>query len=348
MGVLLLRIINVHNVNQALAEGLDHLNYSGIVEESRAGRVLVSPEPVTTIYQHPNRRVLMSPLRDANPFFHVMEALWMLAGRQDVKFISHYNRRIASFSDDGVVFHGAYGYRWRHYYDNDQLKVIKQMLLGDRTTRRAVISMWDPNYDLGWDSNDIPCNDIIFFDTLGGALNATVCCRSNDMWWGAHGANAVHFSFLLEYMAAGARLPMGVLRQMSNNYHAYLNVVKRELMNDYADDAADSDPYTTGQSGGRYYQRRPLTPGPGLVPLVNDADTFDKDLAVFMANPTSTDECENNPFFHQVACPMARAWEHHKFGAYHKAQEQVDRIVAGDWRKACEQWLERRRKHVAG
>ena len=343
-----MRIINVHNVNLALAEGLNMINHSGVPMESRNGRVLVIPEPVTTIYQNPQMRVVMSPLRDANPFFHVMEALWMLAGRNDVKFISDYNKNIAQYSDDGVTFHGAYGYRWRAHWGFDQLERIVDLLRKDRNTRRAVLCMWDPLDDWEQASNDLPCNDVVFFDTLGGVLNATVCCRSNDMWWGAHGANAVHFSFLLEYISAGAHIPMGFLRQVSNNYHLYPDVLpnKGVEIEDLADDAADSDPYTHGISGGRTYMRRQADPLPGLVPLIESFDSFDLDLTKFMADSLSTDMYEDNPFFHKVAGPMARAWAYYKAKEYGHAFDQIDQIVAGDWRRACNEWLQRRRENT--
>lgn len=344
-----MRIINAHNVNQALAEGLDHLNFSGYREDSRNGPVLVSPEPVTTIYQHPNRRVLMSPLRDANPFFHVMESLWMLGGREDVKFISRYNSNIVNYSDDGKTFHGAYGYRWRRHFMKDQLSVIASMILGDRTTRRAVLAMWDADDDLGVTSLDLPCNTHLYFDTLNGHLNATVCCRSNDVWWGAYGANAVHFSFLLEYMAEKTRLRMGQLRQVSNNFHLYVNVVPQASLKAFADDAMENDPYTEGQPGGRHYQRRHRTPGPALVPLVKTADKFDIDVETFLDDPVTTDEFVDNPFFSWVATPMARAWEYYKRKEYYHALEQCDAIWADDWRAACKQWILRRESaRVAG
>jgi hypothetical protein len=345
-----MRNIVAVSVNDALAEGLEHLYYSGYKEESRNGPVLVSAEPVCTTYQYPQKRVLMSPMRDANPFFHLMESLWMLAGRCDVAWISQYNQRIASYSDDGKSFHGAYGYRWRKHFAYDQIAAVIWALKKDRNTRRAVLSMWDgaPNVDLGRDSKDIPCNTHAYFDTLGGGLNMTVMCRSNDMWWGAHGANAVHFSFLLEYMSAMTGLPMGHLRQFSNNYHIYLDVVDTRKLPEIAADAIHHDPYTEGLGGSRFHQRRVLHPGPAWVSLVNDPETFPVDLAVFMEEPTTTDVFESNPFFTKVAGPMARAWAAHKAKDYGQAQNMVDLIVSQDWRKACGEWIQRRREHVAG
>jgi hypothetical protein len=51
-------------------------------------------------------------MRDANPFFHVMETLWMLAGRNDLPWLVRFNKRFASYSDDGGNTQpGAYGYQ---------------------------------------------------------------------------------------------------------------------------------------------------------------------------------------------------------------------------------------------
>jgi hypothetical protein len=76
-----LTTINGKNVNELWARGLHTLKTFGIESDSRAGRVLVMQTPVTSVYRNPCERVLMDPLRDANPFFHLMESLWMLAGR---------------------------------------------------------------------------------------------------------------------------------------------------------------------------------------------------------------------------------------------------------------------------
>src|SRR6185369_13562421 len=108
-----MREITVHNVNQALMEGLHWLLAVGEKEDSRNGLVLVSPVPVMTTYLRPCQRVLFSPMRDANPFFHLMEALWMLAGRDDLAWPLYFNSKFGAYSDNGVTVHGAYGHRWR-------------------------------------------------------------------------------------------------------------------------------------------------------------------------------------------------------------------------------------------
>ncbi|KKK55035.1 hypothetical protein LCGC14_3078620, partial [marine sediment metagenome] len=85
-----MHVLNVRNVNEALPKMLQHLEEKGERNSSRAGEVIVAPTPVTTVYRKPMERVLFSPIRDANPFFHLIEALWMLAGRRDVATLAHY------------------------------------------------------------------------------------------------------------------------------------------------------------------------------------------------------------------------------------------------------------------
>ena len=111
-----MHVIESQGVSEAFYLGLQLLKENGIRRDSRAGEVIEYPEPVCTVYRAPEQRVLFYEERNANPFFHFFEAFWMLAGRQDVSYVTNFNKRMSEFSDDGVIFHGAYGYRWRNYF----------------------------------------------------------------------------------------------------------------------------------------------------------------------------------------------------------------------------------------
>lgn len=219
-----MKVITARNVHQALPLGISMLRQEGIRRESRNGPVMVAPCPVTTVYEKPEERVVFWPERDANPAFHLFEALWMLAGREDLAPLLRYVKDFGRFSDDGVTLHGAYGHRWRHAFGMDQLNVIAERLIADPDDRRCTLQMWDAPRDLGGRGRDVPCNTIASFQRdAAGRLDMTVFCRSNDIILGAYGANAVHFAFLQEYMALWIGCPMGVYRQVSVNWHAYLN-----------------------------------------------------------------------------------------------------------------------------
>src|SRR5690242_7931923 len=151
-------VIDANNVNGAWHQAKLFLNRSGVLRQSRNGEVLEYPDPVTTKYRYPRERVLFDEKRDSNPFFSFFEGLWMLAGRNDVAWISQFNKRMMSYSDDGVTYHAAYGHRWRQHFDKDQLPEIIDLLKGNYDERRAVLQMWDPRTDLGRNGKDLPCN----------------------------------------------------------------------------------------------------------------------------------------------------------------------------------------------
>jgi hypothetical protein len=223
--------VYARNVQAAYVQGIAVVREQGVPELTRNGTALVVPHPVVTTYARPLERVLLDPSRDANPFFHLLESIWMLAGRDDVASLAPYNAGLKNYSDDGVTYHGAYGWRWRSHFsdgkdDLDQLARIIELLRTNPQDRRVVLSMWDPAVDLGQEGADFPCNTQVYFRTRRVPddytyLDMTVMCRSNDAIWGAYGANAVHFSVLHEFVAAACGFQVGILHQLSNNLHAY-------------------------------------------------------------------------------------------------------------------------------
>lgn len=339
--------IGARNVNEALAEALELMDAMGVKETSRNGPVLVMPDPVMTEYFNPLERVLFSPARDANPFFHLMESLWMLNGGNDLAFPVQFNKNFASYSDDGQTVHGAYGYRWRKWFGYDQLPIIINELKKNPETRRCVLSMWDANCPSAGKyhacksdlvlamhgGKDVPCNTHAYFDCRFGKLNMTVLCRSNDIWWGCYGANAVHFSILLEFIASAVGVPVGVYRQFSNNFHLYTDVVQRDE-NGLAVLSREIAQHN-------YYVQPAMHVNPFSLVNTNVA-TWMEDLATFMKHPEIiriTNQLD--PFFAHVAAPMYRAWmaRKNKTGT---GLPEVMQIQASDWRKACAEWITRR------
>ena len=322
-----MKIVYARNVNEAYTLGMRLLARDGVKESSRYGDVLVMPCPVTTVYTHPWERVLVNEARDANPFFHLMESLWMLAGRNDVALISEFSSKIGEFSDNGENFHAAYGHRWKSHFEVDQVAEIIKELKANPESRRAVIGMWDPKVDLNKEGKDFPCNLTIAFrlralpNYAKRTLDVTVYNRSNDIIWGAYGANAVHMSILQEYIAACLEAKVGLYYQVSNNYHAYVNIFEKVGI----PAPHPMDPYERGE----YW----------ISPLVEDSDRWMQDLTSFMNNEQSI---YINNFFARVAEPMRHAWHYYKQKDYPGALAMVDEIVADDWRDVCRRWLARR------
>lgn len=303
---------------------------------SRVGEVLRVDGPVIVTYTHPRERVLFNEARDCNPFFHLFEALWMLAGRNDVAPLVYYNPRIAEYSDDGSTLHGAYGYRWRRWFGYDQLGWIIAELKERPESRRCVLQIWnsmegdraagDIPHDPWMARNggkDVPCNTQAYFALRDGLLDMTVCNRSNDLIWGMLGANVVHFSMLQEYMAFAIGVVIGSYHQISNNLHAYTDrwdprrwlnsqVMKLDLEN--------------------------------AMPLIYNQERFDIECYRFI---DSIDGDYAEPFLLRVAQPMMAAFRAHKQRRYYgdnSASALIDRVWDDAWRIAGQSWIAKRQK----
>jgi thymidylate synthase len=337
-------VIRGRNVHSIFPVAVEKLLVQGVKRDSRNGPVLMFPEPVTTVYERPEERVIFYPERDANPFFHLAEALWMLGGRNDVAFVAKYVKRMAEYSDDGKTFHGAYGHRWRSHFGKDQLKSIIFALRKNKDDRRQVLAMWDATSDLGGAGKDLPCNtQAVFQVACDGRLDMTVTNRSNDMIWGTYGANAVHFSILHEYMAQSVGVPLGIYRQVSTNTHMYESTAHMAGV----DKDNDPDPYPSGSV--RAYPLMTMCEAhDGLLEGMREC--WEEDLRRYLMKHDITGGlsiCEDTefiqPFFRKIAIPLAQAYRLHKTGRREEALRALENMPADcDWRKAATEWLERR------
>lgn len=331
-------VIQARNVHQALPRALFTLKAYGKESESRNGKVFRFKEPVTTVYTNPLERVMFWPERDANPFFHLAEALWMLAGRNDVAYVASLVSTMASFSDNGVTFNAAYGYRWRHHFGYDQLEEVIQNLKAKPDCRRQVVQIWDGSHDLRFQqSKDLPCNLAVHFRLDEGKLNMTVFNRSNDLVWGAYGANAVHFSVLQEYVAAGIGVPVGRYWQVSDDLHAYEGT--------YAQVEGLSEQAALEYQTGAAYPQNPyetLGVKPLILPSESRAD-FDTELRIFLDEGPVMGI--TNSFLRKVATPMLKAYQAFKKSPAQAAEALEileNSCVDCDWKVAGQEWILRR------
>ena len=132
-------------------------------------------------------------------------------------------------------------------------------------------------------------------------------------------------SMLQEYMASALGSKVGKYHQVSNNYHAYLNVLEKI-----------SEPEGPGPC---LYDLGTVTP----YKMVNtNVGSWSIDLLNFMDSPLQDPSGYEDTFFIDVARPMAVAWAAHKKTMYATAIEAAGWIQANDWRFACHQWLVRR------
>jgi thymidylate synthase len=268
----------------------------------------------------------------------------------------------------------------------DQLDILVDHLRRKPESRRAVLQMWNVEDDLMNidDSKAVCCNLSAVFRVEWGRclrctdiaasgivmapfapcshcngtpndapefLNMTVFNRSNDLIWGMLGANAVHFSFLLEYMAARLGLKVGKYHQVTSDLHAYTKAWEPEKWladgtPDYYNPKAE-DPYPPLDG---HHTNSPA--GVHTIPLVKDSLCFDHECRQIVQlndgngvydTRVSSGRWEE-PFFQTVSQPMFNAYHAYKSGAYGHALRWADLIAAPDWRIAARGWIQRRLK----
>lgn len=329
--------IDAINVRDALPKALNYILATGMKEQTRIGDALVAQEPVAIRYRFPKQHVLISKVRDANPFFHLMESMWMLAGRDDGAFLDFYIKDFSkNYGSNGTIM-DAYGQRWRYGLRYNQLDEIVNQLRKEPTSRQAVLQMWGAGRDDLRAYSAKPCNLVATFRIWNGKLDMTVFNRSNDLIWGCCGANAVHFPILQEYIAGKVGIPTGSYWQISTNLHLYL--VHHELLQKRITQLGMSDlsAIDTLQYG-------------ETVPLIEYPREFDEELSEIMefldlihkGEYEIYDGNTSNSFLRTVVLRMALAHCLYKHGKMVDALDIVDTVAAQDWKRAGKEWLERR------
>lgn len=173
---------------------------------------------------HPWERCLALPERHDSFPAKCAETLWMLAGRDDIGWLSKYLPRAPQFSDNGKVWRGAYGPRLRAWTDGvdiiDQLKYVERLLANDTNSRQAVISLWNPGVDT-LPGKDIPCNNWLQFLIRNRNLHMMVTQRSSDVWWGWSGIDAFSWTVLQQLMASWLNVGVGRFTHFIGSFHMY-------------------------------------------------------------------------------------------------------------------------------
>src|SRR5438270_821007 len=80
--------------------------------------------------EDPRQRWIPSRMPPLNPAFAIVEAFWILLGRNDEALPRFFNPRLPRFNGPGPTYAGAYGARLRRAFDLDQLQLAAEALIG--------------------------------------------------------------------------------------------------------------------------------------------------------------------------------------------------------------------------
>lgn len=184
----------------------------GTIRETR-GFKTIEFSPFVYITDNPLQNILTNNVRNINHAFSIAEFLWILSGRNDVEMISTYNKNIINYSDNKIIFYGAYG-----PHITNQIEYIINCFKEDICTRRAVITIWKQNPDLK--SVDIPCTLSLQFLINKNKLDLIVNMRSNDIWLGLP-YDLFNFTMFQNYIAMKLKIEIGKYTHIAGTEHMY-------------------------------------------------------------------------------------------------------------------------------
>lgn len=134
----------------------------------------------------PDLNFITVPERKLSASFAAAEILWYLSGERDTMLVTAYAPQYERFTEPNGEAHGAYGHRWLTF--GNQLATVISLLNTKPDTRQAIITAWDPMWDLphacAGDKKDIPCTLSWQFLIVAGKLELIVTMRSEDLWLG--------------------------------------------------------------------------------------------------------------------------------------------------------------------
>jgi thymidylate synthase len=159
------------------------------------------------------------------------ELLWYLSGEEHIRNLREYTKIWDAWADADGNLDSAYGYFWRRYPSArqnpdgtwtvrpvDQIRWVIETLRREPTSRRLVVSAWDPGN--AQTSRLPPCHFAFVFNVQEGRLNCHLTQRSGDVALGIP-FNLACYAALTQIIAAQADLTPGFFSHTIVDAHIY-------------------------------------------------------------------------------------------------------------------------------
>lgn len=190
--------------------------------EKRSNRELVSHK--FTI-DDPRDRLICSASRPINIFQCVGHFLWITQGNFNLDAISYYQPIAAKFSSDNIKMIGAYGLRLFGIDHLNQIEYILRTLDEDPGKRKAVASIYLPQFDQhGLSREEVPCTLNLQYLVRNENLLGLTYMRSQDAFK-VLPYDVFVFTMLQEYvqkrLAPKHGLKLGSYYHYSGSFHVY-------------------------------------------------------------------------------------------------------------------------------
>ncbi|MBT2397212.1 thymidylate synthase [Streptomyces sp. ISL-100] len=170
----------------------------------------------------PRERLPYLAARKVNPVFHFAEALWYLAGRDDLDMIAYYAPRMRSDSRDGATISGsAYGSRIFNPVGDDTVSPfdrVLSLLRREPDSKRGLLPIFEARELAVADNSDMSCAVSLHLLVRESKLHMVCSMRANDCDRGLL-ADVFSFTMIQEYAAVQLGLGLGTYTHHIGSAH---------------------------------------------------------------------------------------------------------------------------------
>lgn len=156
----------------------------------------------------------------------IAEMIWYLQGDEQLDFFQKFSHIWDDFRDEvgSNTVETSYGYRWRSFFQRDQIDSLLRMLEREPSSRQGVVVTWDPNTDGldGRKKKNVPCVPLWVANIVGGELNLHFLFRSQDVMLGLP-HDVAGFALLQMILAQRLGVKPGFLHYSGSHLHIYEN-----------------------------------------------------------------------------------------------------------------------------
>lgn len=162
------------------------------------------------------------------------EVLWYLSGEDHIRNLQKHTKIWDAWADDNGNLETAYGRYWRRFpsaqinpetgkyevEEIDQIGQVVELLKTDPTSRRMVVTAWEPGNALT--SKLPPCHYTFAFNVQQDKLNCHLTQRSGDIALGIP-FNLAAYALLTQILAQETGLALGLFSHTIVDAHIYIN-----------------------------------------------------------------------------------------------------------------------------
>lgn len=205
--------LNYKNANEAFQSYLLFFRNHGGVPFSNTQATFNQSFAIT----NPASFIISDRERKWNHRYAEREFAWYESGDRSVKDMKKYAPTWDKMHDGDEQVWSNYGWWWDY---NNQLDKVIKLLIDDRSTRRAVVVHYNPDYIDSF-KHDTPCNLVLNFWIYAGKLNLTVFARSIDLWFGFCNDQYCFYRLMEKVAKILGNVSIGEMHWFITNFHLY-------------------------------------------------------------------------------------------------------------------------------